>query len=84
MTENQDSTIDIPAGYDPGARCFLYRPDCPNGRIFTGTDAITAAEEDGWVDSPANVTEPEPVKAPAKAPAKKATTGGKKATGDAS
>lgn len=36
-------------------RCCLYSPDCPKGKIFTGADAIAAAEEDGWVDSPTKV-----------------------------
>ena len=41
-------------------RCFLYSDDCPGGKIFKGADAIAAAAEDGWRDTP---------EAPAKAPA---------------
>lgn len=61
------------------ARCYMYSLDCREGRIFEGADAIEAAYKDGWVDSPAAVTEPKP--APAKAPVKKkaAPAGGKKA-----
>ena len=60
------------------ARAFRYSPDCLEGRIFIGAEAIAAAEKDGWVDSPAAVTteEPAPVKAP---PKKRAPAGGKKA-----
>lgn len=35
-------------------RCFLYSSDCPGGKIFEGDDAIAAAVEDGWKDSPAD------------------------------
>lgn len=34
------------------SRCFLYSPDCLEGKIFTGADAINAALADGWVDNP--------------------------------
>jgi len=56
----------------------MYSPDCLEGRIFEGAEAIEAAYKDGWVDSPAAVTteEPAPVKAP---PKKRAPAGGKKA-----
>jgi len=36
-------------------RCWRYSPDCPEGKIFTGAEAIAAAEKDGWVDSPAKL-----------------------------
>jgi hypothetical protein len=36
-------------------RSYLYSTDCPEGRIFTGADAIAAAMKDGWSDSPANL-----------------------------
>ena len=36
-------------------RSYLYSPDCPEGRIFEGADAIADALKSGWVDSPANV-----------------------------
>jgi hypothetical protein len=37
------------------SRKWLYSPDCPEGRIFEGADAIADAEEDGWVDTPAKL-----------------------------
>lgn len=40
-------------------RSYLYSLDCPEGRIFEGAEAIAAAVEDGWVDSPANIVQPE-------------------------
>jgi hypothetical protein len=49
----------------------LYSSDCPGGRIFEGDDAIAAAVEDGWKDSPA-------VAVAKKAPAKKKASGGAK------
>jgi hypothetical protein len=54
-------------------RSFLYSLDCPEGRIFEGAEAIAAAVGDGWVDSPANLSD-----APAAKPKK--ASGGKKAT----
>lgn len=42
-------------------RCCLYSIDHPEGKIFEGADAISAAEEDGWVDSPAKVKAREPI-----------------------
>jgi hypothetical protein len=59
------------------ARCFMYSPDCLEGRIFAGAEAIEAAYKDGWVDSPAAVTTEEP--APKAPPKKRAPAGGKKA-----
>lgn len=60
-------------------RCFLYSPDCPKGRIFTGAEAIAAAKEDGWVDSPGAVEQPE-TKPPAETkPAASKKAGSKKA-----
>ena len=56
-------------------RCFLYSLDCPAGRIFEGAEAIAAAQGDGWVDSPAGLSD-----APAAKPKK--ASGGKKATDD--
>ena len=38
--------------YGPNSRAFMYSPDCLEGRIFVGADAIAAAEKDGWVDHP--------------------------------
>ena len=40
------------AEQDANRRCFLYSADCPEGKIFTGADAIAAAEKDGWQDTP--------------------------------
>lgn len=51
-------------------RAFLYSPDCLKGRIFTGAEAIAAAEEDGWVDSPGKAEEAAAEIAAAKAKAK--------------
>ena len=67
-------------------RCFLYSSDCPGGRIFEGDDAIAAAYDDGWKDSPADVAVETPA-APAasKKKAKKKASGGAKkkaSTGD--
>lgn len=53
-------------------RAYRYSPDCPKGRIFTGADAIAAADADGWVDSPAKVkSKPESTPTPKPAAAKK-------------
>jgi len=38
-------------------REYLYRSDCPKGEVFEGEEAIAAAVEDGWVDSPAGLGE---------------------------
>lgn len=40
---------------DENSRAMRYSPDCPEGKIFTGADAIAAAEKDGWVDNPAKL-----------------------------
>lgn len=61
-------------------RCFLYSADCPEGRIFEGDDAIAAALEDGWQDSPAAKAEPK--KAPAKKKAAKKVAPKKVAASD--
>lgn len=58
----------------PAPRTCLYSPDCPEGRIFDTAEAITAAEKDGWVDSPAKLTAPKP--------AGKRGAGGKRAASD--
>ena len=42
-------------------RTYLYRQDCPGGRIFT-EDQLADAIHDGWVDSPD--TPPRPPQAP--------------------
>lgn len=62
-------------------RCFLYSSDCPGGRIFEGDDAIAAAYEDGWKDSPADAVAETP--APAKPAASKKKAAKKKASGGA-
>ena len=41
----------------PARRCFLYHSSCLTGQIFTGDEAIAAAEDDGWTDAPGDVTE---------------------------
>ena len=38
--------------YEAKSRAYMYSPDCPQGKIFDGADAIAAAEKNGWVDSP--------------------------------
>jgi len=43
-------------------RQWLYSPDCPEGRIYEGAEAIAAAEADGWVRFPAG--HPDAPKAP--------------------
>lgn len=53
---------------------FLYSPDCPEGRVFYTAEATTAALKDGWVDTPAKLTE-------AKASSKRGA-GGKRAASD--
>jgi len=62
-------------------RCYLFSPDCPGGRIFEGEEAIAAALDDGWVDSP-GALEAEPKPAKKKAPAKKKVAPKKVATDD--
>ena len=54
---------------------WLYSSDCPAGRIFDTDEAIAAAVKDGWVDTPAKLTE-------AKASGKPGASGGKKAASD--
>lgn len=36
---------------------MLYSSEAPAGRIFTGADAIAAAKENGWVDTPTAIKE---------------------------
>lgn len=62
-------------------RAFRFSPDCPKGRIFVGAEAIAAAEDDGWVDDPAKLTEAKAA-APAKKKAKKKVAKKKVAAGD--
>ena len=40
---------------DENSRCCLYSSDAPEGRIFTGADAIADAKKDGWKDAPVKV-----------------------------
>ena len=65
----------------PAPRCMLYGPDAPQGRIFEGAEAIEAAQQDGWVDTPGAVGEAKPA-AKKKAPAKKKVAAKKVATDD--
>lgn len=46
------------AEQDENKRAFRYSPDCPEGKIFKGADAIAAADKDGWVDKPGDVKAP--------------------------
>ena len=62
-------------------RAFRYSPDCPEGRIFVGDDAISAADDDGWVDSPGAVAKAKPAAAKKKA-SKKKVAAKKVAAGD--
>lgn len=74
------SNKDTKSGLNENSRCTLYSPDCLQGKIFTGADAIAAAQADGWVDNPGKAqekTEASVVTDPAKP-----TTGGKKAAKD--
>lgn len=43
------------ARQEENQRCYLYSQDFPLGKIFTGADAIAAAEKDGFVDEPGKV-----------------------------
>lgn len=50
-TDNNDRETQM-AKQQKNERCFLYRDDVPAGRIFDGPEAIAAAREDGWKDTP--------------------------------
>ena len=52
MTERRNATP---------PRTMLYSPEAPMGRIFTGADAIEAAVDNGWVDTPAKLKKDKPV-----------------------
>lgn len=40
---------------------WLYRSDCPKGRIFYTEEELKSALADGWVDAPGKCVEPPPV-----------------------
>lgn len=59
-------------------RRYLYSAECLEGRVFEGADAIAAALDEGWQESPADIgKEPKPKpKAKAKDDGKEPDNGG--------